>query len=183
MYKFFVLFCLIFLFPFAGSAHTLESDQTIGAVMHITPDDNPIVGQPATLVFTMSDKANLFNAQECVCTLIVKKGETELVTLDLNSTSLDKLETTYTFPESGMYSLSLKGLYKYDVTFETFELEFDLNVDRTEATAGTGFKTFLLTHGIHIILFGGAFVVVFAIHFRDLYRKRKQARASVQDHQ
>ncbi len=167
---------VISLFPQTLFAHTLENDQSIGAVLHINPDDDPIVKQPATLVFSMSDQENLFNAKLCACTLNIKRGEDDLGSLDVTAVSLDKLELVYTFPEAGVYTLTLSGIPKDGAIFDVFELPFELRVERTEEAAGTDFKTFLLTHGIHIILFGGAFVVVFAIHLRDLYRKRKRSK-------
>lgn len=175
--KFLILFiAAISLFPQTLFAHNLENVRSIGAVLHINPDDSPIVRQPATLVFSMSDQENLFNAKQCACTLSIKRGEDNLGSLEVNAISLDKLELVYTFPEVGPYTLTLNGIPKDGAIFEPFNLDFDLQVERTEAAVGTDFKTFLLTHGIHIILFGGAFVVVFAIHWRDLYRKRKQSK-------
>ncbi|MCC7356734.1 MAG: hypothetical protein IT410_03965 [Candidatus Doudnabacteria bacterium] len=171
-----LLICALLFLPNNLSAHTLENVSSIGAVLHINPDDNPVVRQPATLVFSMSDQENLFNAKQCACTLSIKRGEDDLGSLDVSAISLDKLELVYTFPEVGLYTLTLNGIPKDGAIFEPFNLDFDLQVERTEAAVGTDFKTFLLTHGLHIILFGGAFAVVFAIHLRDLYRKRKQSK-------
>lgn len=171
-----LLIAILFLLPQTSLAHTLENVRSIGAVLHVNSDDNPVVRQPATLVFSMSDQENLFNAKQCACTLNIKRGEENLGSLDVTAVSLDKLELGYTFPEPGVYTLTLSGIPKDGAIFKPFELPFELRVERTEEAAGTDFKTFLLTHGIHIILFGGAFVVVFAIHWRDLYRKRKQSK-------
>ncbi len=155
-------------------AHTLENTGGIGGILHIDPDDDPIVREPAILHFALSDEHNLFNAQQCVCTLIVSRGDESLGSFPMVAPAIDQLELTYTFPQPGVYTLKLSGAPQQGGVFEPFYLDYDLRVSRTEAAAGTDVKKFLLTHGLHVILFGGAFIVVFALHVRNVYHQKRK---------
>lgn len=46
---------LVFALPQTASAHVLQTDGSIGAVLHVDPDDNPIIGEKATFFFDLKD--------------------------------------------------------------------------------------------------------------------------------
>ena len=177
-----VILCLLFvvvsIVPLLAHAHTLESDGDIGAILHIEPDDDPIIRQPSTLHFDISDRTNKFNAQRCECVLKVTKGLEEVASISLQAPLRTKLQTAYTFPEAGVYSLRLTGSSKDENLFSPFSLSYDLRVTRNDSGTTDEWSKFLLTHGIHVILFGGAFAVVFGLYLRNTHRQRKARKQS-----
>ncbi len=87
------------------NAHILITDdsRTKGAVLHISPDDDPIAGQPSTIFFDIQNTALSENATTTLT--ISKDGEQNEVTAKLDG-SLATFE--YTFSAQGMYKLSFQ---------------------------------------------------------------------------
>jgi hypothetical protein len=46
-----------------ASAHVLLSNNTVGGVLHIDPEDDPIAGQPAKFYIELKDKQNQFTLE------------------------------------------------------------------------------------------------------------------------
>jgi len=84
----------------SASAHVLITDttNTKGAILHITPDDDPIAGDAATLYFDMQ------GAGEAVSmTITDAAGVVETSTAKVNGSLAT---STYTFPAQGVYRLT-----------------------------------------------------------------------------
>ncbi len=115
-------------------AHTLESSGSIGAVMHVTPDDDPIAGEVSGFYFEFKDKNNKFQPENCVCTVSIKKGDDEIFSTDLfganSDPSLSNASFNFTFPEKNIYKIVIKGESKTSGEFQNFELSYDLRVER-----------------------------------------------------
>ncbi len=159
------VFCGLVLvaFPIFGEAHTLESKNNIGAVLHINPSEEPIVGQETVLEFSVSDQNQKFDYSDCYCMLIIEPGGVTV------GQELDKdiLKFKYTFAKAGTYTLSLAGQSIKDADFEPFSLKYEVKVIEQDATVQSAFQKFLSIHGLHTIIFGGGFIAVFILSLRE----------------
>lgn len=165
---FFLFFSLLFLFPTAIFAHELEIENSIGAVLHIDPLDNPKVGKPAKIYFEIKDKDNEFRPEICDCQLIISKDGVIFVTAKIYGPgSQNNSVFEYAFPKEGVYQLELSGKPIEGSHFDNFEFNFETKVSLE------GKPTILYEHWIHVILFGGAFGVAFGMYFVELYKIKK----------
>jgi hypothetical protein len=117
-----------------ASAHVLKSDGSIGAVIHIEPDDDPIIGEDATFFFEFKDKDNKFGLSRCDCSFSIFDGNERVFSESFAKASgsgdLSSPEFTYIFPKKGVYTLTVIGKPLSDQDFKNFTLEYDLRVDR-----------------------------------------------------
>lgn len=146
-------------------AHTLETNQSIGAVMHIDPDDDPFIGSPATIFFDIHDKDKKFKKAYCDCTAAVVKNEKILFSQplprDANSTSF-----AYTFQEKGDYEIRLTGVPLQKDQFQKFEIEFPVSVSRelsSKQAQGSGIIYWLGTHMYHTA--AGVIIIIMSLIF------------------
>lgn len=71
--SFFVV-CILLLDGFdIASAHFLQKDGSISFVLHIDPDDDPVIGRLATLSFEISDEKNFLILKIVIATLVYWK--------------------------------------------------------------------------------------------------------------
>lgn len=149
------------------SAHVLESNGSIGAVMHISPDDDPVAGQPSGFFFEFKDKDGKFKPKDCECVVSILQGNTEMFSQQLfqNSTdpSLENASFTYTFPEKNVYTVKIVGKPNSSDAFQPFTLKYDIRVSR-EATIDQqnspnddSFVEWFKGHTLHLI---AAFMVL-----------------------
>lgn len=158
-------------------AHVLKTDGNVGAVVHIDPEDDPIVGQETTIYFDIKDKSGKFNAENCDCIFIVKKAGNNIFSQPLKGTI-----GSYNFPEKNIYTLELKGTPKAEGQFDAFTLSYDVRVEREgDAESVTTsdipsesnpFINFLVEHVPHIIIIG--IVLLFCGY--AIYSDRKKRR-------
>ncbi len=170
-FLFLILFLIISLsIPAKISAHVLKTDGSIGAVLHIDPDDDPIVNQPANFVLEFKDTKNKFHLYNCSCTYsLVKAGQT-IVSGSLTSVSEDDHNSaafSYTFPEKGVYQLKVSGS-PVDNSFSNFDLDYDLRVSRDSAAPNFN----LLTQSWHFLVLVGLLIVFLLIVFSGPIRKK-----------
>src|SRR5258708_4729715 len=101
------LVCLIFILisPISVDAHILKTDSTIGAVVHIDPDDDPIISEPAYFYFEFKDTQNKFDLKNCNCKVSIKENEKVIYNTKLESSAGSSTGTSatfnYIFPEKG----------------------------------------------------------------------------------
>ncbi len=100
-------------------AHTLESEGSIGAVLHIDPQDEPIAGEPSNLYFDLTDQKGKFKFSNCICTLLVKDGSRIILTVSMDSPNKEVI-----FPTVGAYTLELNGKPKASSDFNDFNLTY-----------------------------------------------------------
>ncbi len=99
-----LLSCVVAL-PQAVSAHVLISDDTksIGAVLHIMPDDDPVAEEQANLFFDVQTR--VINKDTTTLTITnVATSKTSEVPIKVTANSVT---ANYVFPDQGMYNLSL----------------------------------------------------------------------------
>jgi hypothetical protein len=123
------LFCLIVLsLPLAASAHVIQTDGSIEALLHINPDDKPLAGQTAGLTFTLTDSGNKFSAQSCDCRIIIKNGSQTLLDRPVTAREARSgrvIWVDYTFPYQSVYDVTLKGAPRQADGFQAFQLDYD----------------------------------------------------------
>ena len=120
-----LFFALIsfFIFPQTIFAHVLQTDGSIGVVFHTDPDDDPIAEQPTAFFFHIKDRQNKFSFEKCQCEVTVSEhGKT------INTQTITKGSTTYTFPKEDNYKVIFSGQPKTNEDFQKFALTYDVSV-------------------------------------------------------
>jgi hypothetical protein len=163
--------------PDIVEAHILQTDTSIGAVLHVDPEDDPIVGQPASFFFEFKDKTNKFTPDACTCTVSIVEQGKEMYTQSLfqNSTApnLTTASFSFTFPQKDVYQLKVNGMPTNPGTFQPFTLVYDLRVSREEtavsALANDTLTGWILNHIIHIVVIS----VLVALTVIVLFKKQR----------
>lgn len=96
-------------------AHVLISDntKTVGAVLHVVPDDDPIAGQQSNLYFDIqSQKINEKNTKLTITNLTTDDVADVPVKVEGSSVNAD-----YIFPSQGVYQLVLTASSDKAYTF------------------------------------------------------------------
>jgi xanthine/uracil/vitamin C permease (AzgA family) len=97
---------VVFMTPTIASAHVLVMDESksAGAILHITPDDDPIAGQSATLYFDMQGK----RAADTRVTLAIKDdyGAASQVSIEPGEAKGSLITASYIFPKQGVYTIT-----------------------------------------------------------------------------
>jgi len=181
MKKLFIIFFSFLLFVLStqyAHAHFLKYDKTIGAVMHIDPDDdNPVTNKPETFFFSFKDTTNKFQPNECQCQVKILENGKQIFSQDLFANnqhpSLDNASFSFTFPQRDTYVLQVTGKPNVDNTFQAFNLRWDIHVDKKGITQSPNtVQSFISGHVIHLI---GAFGVgIMFIVLLIIQNKRKK---------
>lgn len=176
MKYFFGLFiaACVFLSPAFASAHFLQVQGSVQAVMHIDPDDDPIIRQPAVFFFELNDKLKQFAAEKCNCTAGILNGSAEVFTTDLFKNGNADLKTAafnYTFQQKGVYSVRLTAKPKNQNDFQAFTLTYDIRVDRE---SGDSARPWYAGHYLHLVLFGGVFLFFFGKNAVDTLKEKRK---------
>ncbi len=165
--RFFVIALLpviYFLYSIIGiptvNAHVLETDGSVGAVLHIDPADDPIVGENTTLFFDFKDKQNKFQIEKCDCRLMILENGQQIFSAPMSSASV-----SFTFPKKDIYSVQVNGTPLITNDFSPFSLKYDVRVDREankSAVTVPSSKNWWQEHWIQVIgglLIGGFFML------------------------
>ncbi len=129
-----IILCVFLASPKVASAHVLETDGPIGAVLHIDPDDDPIVGQDAHFYFDFKAKGTSFNLNNCSCNFEILENNNQINSQSLTSSGQDttSAHVTFNFPKKGIYQLLVTGT-STNSSFPDFKLSYDLRVSRESA--------------------------------------------------
>lgn len=160
--------------PRTVSAHVLKTDGSIGAVIHVSPDDDPVARTSTDFFFDIKDKSSKFSPDTCDCKAAIIQGGKEIYSAPLfqnsNGPSLDSASFSFTFPEKDVYKVQISGKPTTPNAFQPFTLSWDLRVAK-EANAATGnqqttsssngFVGWVLSHIPHII--GAGLIIIFVI--------------------
>ena len=130
----FLLILSAFSYPQNALAHVLKTDGSVGAVIHVSPEDDPIAGESTDFYFEFKDKTGKFTPENCDCNGSILQGGKEVYSAPLfqNSTnpSLENASFSYTFPEKNIYKVRVSGKPITTGVFESFTLEWDIRVAR-----------------------------------------------------
>ena len=115
---------------FAGTAqaHVLESDGTVGAVLHILPDDNPVSGTPVVYELAFQDTTDRLSLSDCDCSVRVAKDDKTIATQSLRAKTALQSSNTITYPSAGVYELAITGTPLTPKAFDAFSLSFTVRV-------------------------------------------------------
>ncbi len=123
------------------SAHVLQSDGDVGAVLHIDPDDDPIANSPATLIFELKDRTDKFQPSNCDCSVTVLSEGKNIFSQAVFQNNSEPTESSasilFTFPQKGVYQVVLAGKPKQENTFQPFSLTYDIRVSREVAATNS----------------------------------------------
>lgn len=123
-------------------AHEVETDQNIGATLHIEPSDTPLAGEESTAWFALTRRGGeTIPLAACDCKLaIYSQPRTANPVLSPPLTPInaegyqDIPGATFAFPEVGAYTLVLSGQPQAaqpeteEIEFAPFELDFNVTV-------------------------------------------------------
>jgi hypothetical protein len=145
----------------------LKTDGSIGAVLHINPNDEPTANQPSTLVFEFKDKRNNFSSKECNCLVSILANGKTVYSQPLFQDTQTKdtyAAITYIFPESNIYTVQITGKSLSGTSFQPFHLSWDIrvaaatNTENTTQTNTLSFSPFFIL--FTIVLIGGIILFV-----------------------
>lgn len=160
--------------PISVHAHVLKTDGGIGAVLHVSPEDDPIVGEPTEFFFEFKDTKEQFAPQNCACVVtIYKAGDvvyTQPLFQDVPNPSLEDASFSYVLPEKNIYTVEVKGEPLQDGSFAPFTLSWDLRVARERATASEASPSSTVLSQYGSFVFALLFVLCLFVLLK--YRKR-----------
>lgn len=128
-----ILFSSLFYFTGCVSAHELQTDGNIGAVLHIEPDDEPAANELQSFDLYFQSLTGKFNLYNCDCKLALSQDWQTIYQSPLNTKSSTLSENPYTFNKGGLYTLTVTGRPKNQPDFDSFKLEYNINT-----ASGTG---------------------------------------------
>lgn len=161
-------------------AHETESDAGISALLHIDPNDQPVVGKEAKLFFTFTDASGKFEIQRCDCVITLFQNDTQVDQriVDVANTAFASVGSyplyTRTFADAGVYKVELVGKPKDGATFGEFSLHYDVRVEEPGAmgTMEADHHTMMQQHLGHIIIFGVGLAAAIGLLIRNYYQTR-----------
>jgi len=177
--------------PSVVQAHVLKIDGSVGAVIHVSPEDDPIARESTDFYFEFKDKQGKFKPENCECNGIILQGGKEIYSAPLfqNSAnpSLESASFSFTFPEKDIYKVRVSGKPTTPGAFEPFTLEWDIRVAKESDTVPANGTTQDLTptnqnelidwisrHIPHLI---GAFLILIFVVFYIIKQKTGKVKA------
>jgi hypothetical protein len=90
-------------------AHQTSVSRGVAVTVHVLPDDEPVAGQPATIVAVnvRPPRGGRFAFRTCTCRVRVR---TAAGTVVLNRRTGKR--TPFTFPQAGAYQITYSGTYR-----------------------------------------------------------------------
>ena len=119
-------------------AHVLKTDGSVGAVIHVDPDDEPHAGTQSTIFLEFHDRAGEFSFEKCDCTLSIASGGKTVYSQNFKDLTLDgsSIGTSFVFPDSGVYKIKVDAEPQAGAKFKDFQLVFDMRVLPGDSTSG-----------------------------------------------
>jgi hypothetical protein len=183
----FSLLSFFFFFGFVPSvlAHVLQTDGSIGAVLHLEPEDDPIIGQPAQFFFEFKDKDHKFSPKECECFVFVLQDGKEIYRQPLFDPVTLDTSFSYTFVQKGVYTIKVVGKPIVAHAFQPFSLTYDRRVTRespdsvdptTTASSLKDPRNWFLQHIVYVLGGGILLLLLFLMVLRTYLNKKKTVR-------
>jgi hypothetical protein len=167
MKQFFYLSLLVFTLFFVSTprveAHFLETDGSIGGILHMDPSDNPIVNQPTNFYFDIKDRDGKFSFSKCDCQLVIQQAGKELYSQSITTVGANSAKSQFVFPSKDSYDVMLRGKPLVANAFQDFTITWDVQVGSTQqaAKASNPVISFVVEHFLHALIFGGGFIYFF----------------------
>ena len=123
-----LLILLTLIIPRPVSAHILKTDGSIGGILHIDPEDDPISRQPTNMFWDFTNHGQKFEIKDCICSVSILENGKEIEKEQLVTDTF-----TYTFPKKDVYQINVSGSSK-NSSFQPFILSYDIRVERESTT-------------------------------------------------
>lgn len=130
-----VLLCAFLTAPVSAHVLLRNEEETIGAVFHANPEDDPIAGQRSELYFDIQDKNSSVRIPYDGYDLFITNEAGEEVQVE-TGVSDSTIIAGYTFPSQGLYIMTLRSQPKYD-EIQKIVLTDSIRVTRGVVGAGT----------------------------------------------
>jgi hypothetical protein len=152
------------------SAHELQTDGTMSAILHVTPDDNPQSGRPTPYLLEFSDTANQFALSNCDCSVAIQANGKTISTTQLTVSSDLESKDIYMFPRPADYTLVVTGQPKQGGAFQPFALKFQVHVEGSVVATQSIPPLLWLGLGLALVLGIGA-----AIYWLGSFKRKRSA--------
>lgn len=126
-----LLFLSVWLTPAKTSAHIIESDGAMSVTLHIQPQDYPVINVPQTLEFIYGQPNGKFDARTCTCTMTLLRNDKQIFQKVVPPVNNYFGKLTYTFHQTGVYTILLSGVPKSYDNFSPFNLNFNIRVAKS----------------------------------------------------
>lgn len=175
---FIIVFSITYhLFPTPSFAHFVKSEGSIGTLLHMDPEDDPVAGAESKIILEFKDTEGKFRLAGCDCNLQILENGKELNLVPLSEVSENEKLTSitpFTFPEKNVYKLKITGKAKSAGQFTDFELDYDVRVAReVEKSNSQQSESWVSGHLIHLI--GGVILIIALVIGLFIKNKRKVA--------
>jgi hypothetical protein len=178
MFFFFTLLLLTIFFSHPVEAHFLIVDHTIGAILHIDPNDEPVAGEQASFFFEFKDKQNKFRPQNCDCTFSISENGKEIFSQPLfqnnQNPSLSNASIFYTFPQRDVYEIKVVGKPFIPQAFQSFTLTYTIRVETIARTTTPPEQkaSWLSTHILYLII--GVVIIILIVLCKFMPKQKKR---------
>ncbi|HEX8227349.1 MAG TPA: hypothetical protein VF572_05780 [Candidatus Saccharimonadales bacterium] len=150
------------------SAHDLQEDKGVSAVLHIPPDDNPEAAEETFLNFDFSSDQAGFDLRYCSCKVSFQSSDERLATANIISNdSATSGHAAVTFPKPGVYGLTVSGFVDGKLR-ERFQLVFPVRVTGGLSSAENTNRT---ARSLQIILLSGASLILLGVAASEVIRR------------
>lgn len=140
-------------------AHNLKRVQDIGITAHISPDDEPVVGKEADIVFETESENNKFDFKNCNCEIEIFSGSEKIASQEIKANG-NTARLKYTFQKTGDYKIILNAKpQNLDSGFTNFSVDFPYYV-RSKGSVIINYLLIILPI-IFILLFTGTLYFLF----------------------
>lgn len=150
-----------------AAAHVLKSNGSVGAILHVSPDDDPIAGVSTDFFFELKDTEGKFTPESCFCLASIYRNGKEVYAQPLfqnnTSPSLEDASFSYVFPQKDIYKVQISGSPNDGKSFKPFTLSWDIRVGReaeNQSSGKSGWFAEILPYIIGVVLFVVLFVVL-----------------------
>jgi hypothetical protein len=104
----------------AALAHQTDSNRGVSVTVHVTPDDEPVSGQPSRVIVSkVRPGSGRFAWKSCKCYLRISDSAGNVV---LNRRA--KRTTRFTFPRATAYEIVFSGRVKRSGGYKRFRVSF-----------------------------------------------------------
>lgn len=153
---------LVFVNPATVSAHSLQTDGNIGGIIHVDPEDDPIIGVPSAIYLEIKDREGMADFAACDCKIVISRGGEAIFSARPSITPQEPgtatFTTTYTFTARDIYVISLEGTLSSGTKFE---LRYDFRVSREQGT-GSSLNLWVLVAATAVIAVTGGILLLAA---------------------
>jgi len=162
---------MLLVFAAPVSAHFWQSAGPSTVLLHIVPDDDPIIGEPADLFFSFNNLAGTFDPSKYNFFISISDERGTLFTSNLSliegtKPTLFERHIPFTFSQKGVYTIILTAI-PASSTLKEFNVQYQAQVDREKNTPPK--KNY--SHYGHIILLALVLIAIVVFYLSKAIKK------------